>query len=498
MNNNTDYITDFVPVTDEKIQSGVFSRRSGGGGSGVANTKRTKKKCIPNFKKIRLLTNVLDECDEDDGNVSSGDVDGVPGDRYSSGGGADGGDLKEGFTTEGMTENITIESFDIYQYMVEFVNYVHNGILYCMYQFSYHITKLLSLGDFEEEDVKILEKYIAWSISICVSCFCVYSWFYVMFYRSSTDEKVHSMVSDITRRKLEEYSSIYPVVHLFEPFITFSVFFPEFVQKTFINTIPNFVSERFSAAFLFCFLFYFLIYFFYNFSQYFYKLIIDILDVNTGNIWVDIIYVVVVVLFIIRWMKSVVIDFLSAGKTAEKGLNNALSKIPYVQIFYYIMYLIYFIIVMMITPFFGGVLAISVLVFISFFSMGFSVYDIIIKVNEYANKTVKEIKKDAYCAPLTLWEKIMNIINTIFDYVYKYVFYSAFIFMVLWSFNDYTNNIKSDYLKLSLIIINTLIIFVVGVIFYVDYLNNNPSEEQMFGGGGGGDGGGCSDVGYVI
>lgn len=471
MDDNNKYIADFVPITDEKIQSGVFSRRSGGG------IKRSKKKCVPNFKKVKLLKNVLDECDDDVDVVGGGDV-------VGSGGGSSSG-TKEGFTTEeGMTGNVTIESFDIYQYMIELVNYIHNGILYCVYQLSYHITKLLSLGEFEEDDTVVVEKYITWSISICISCYCVYSWFYIMFYRSSTDEKVQSVISKVTRRKLEEYSSSNPVVHLFEPFITFSVFFPEFIQKTFINTIPDFISIRFSAAFTFCMLFYILIYFFYNFSHYFYQLIIDILNVNTANLWVDIIYVVVVVLFIIRWMKSLVFSFLSTGKFIEKGVNNAMSKIPYVQIFYFIMYFIYFIIVMMITPFFGGVLAIAVFIFISFFSMGFSSYDNIIKMNEYANKTVNEIRKDIYCSPLTIWEKIVNIINTIFAYLYKYVFYSAFIFMVLYSFNDYTNNIKSDYLKLSLLVINTLIVFVVGVIVYVDFLHNNPLEDQMFGGGG--------------
>ena len=463
---NTDNI-DYIPIIDEKIQSGEFSH------SENKDVKRKKKKRIENFKQMKLLNNILD----------AGGVD-EEGGEGGKGGGEGGGDKEGGDVREGMTNLAAdAENFDIYKWMVDLVNMTRNGILYCEYQLSYHITHLLSLGEFEEDDVDVLQKYVMWFSTICISCYCVYNWYYVMFFRSIDDSKIHTQASDVTRWNLTLFSNNSPVVNLAEPYVTFSVFFPEFTQKTIIDRIPQFIPDNISAAFIFCGLFYSLIYFFYNFSNWFYLLILDILNVNVENVVVDIIYVVVIILFLIRWVENEIFDLNSAGKFFQKAINNAMSKTPYVQIFYYIMYLIYFIVVIMITPFLGGVMSVLVILFISFFAMGFSVFENIININEYTQKSLKSMDKDTYCKPLTFFDKVTNIINWLSAYLYKYVFHSAFLFMVIWSFYDYTNHIKSDYLKLSLLVINTLIIFVIGVIVYIDMWKHLGTDDQLFGEG---------------
>jgi len=389
-----------------------------------------------------------------------------------NGGGGGGGNFD--------AEQAIQEAFDIRYFIIDTIDKIHSFIIYCEYNFSYIVTKTLSLGNFIEDDVSIMKKYITWFFTICISSYAVYNWFFISFYRNVINQKVENISSQLNRQKLKELSITNPFLFLSEPYITFSVFFPEMLYKIIVEKIPEFTENNFIPAFSFVLLFYAIIYIFYNFAETFRKFVKDTLTFNINNIYIILILIITIILFLVEWVESLTINFNSIGRLPSKIIKNVASRTPFVQIIYYILYAIYFGIIIMITPFLGSMLCIFFILFVSFCSMGLSVKENIQKIHFFINETLLNTKNENFTQPHTMSQKIKNFINQVFVFIYKYVFHGALLFMILWSFYDYTHNIKSDHLKMSLLITNSLIIFILGVIVYINFLNDYPTEDQTY------------------
>ena len=352
--------------------------------------------------------------------------------------------------------------------LINFINYIYDFITYFEYILSYEITKLLSGNEFHDEDVDVLKKYITWFLSIVFSCFFVYNWYYITFYRNSINQKIQ--IPEFSRKKLSEYAQSNYILNVLEDYVKFSVFFPEYFQKIFIVQIPDLINDILNPCFSFILLFYFIIYFLYNYSSIMRQFFIDIINVNTNNWLVDIFYLFTFVLFLLDFVSIDITTFIKP----KKMISLIESKIPFVQITYYIKILIYFLIVMMISPFLAGMMIFLLFICISFFAIlifsnndGF--FNVISYINEYTETIKKKIRKETDCEPLTFFEKIINYINIAFEFIYQYVFQSAFVFMILWSFYDYTHNILSETLKYCLISINIAIVSFIGIMAFLNF-----------------------------
>lgn len=358
---------------------------------------------------------------------------------------------------------------DFRQPIVDFINYLHDCILFIEQMVAYQITKFLSRGEFKEDDVDVVKKYVTWFFTICISSYVVYNWFFVMFYRNELDEK--AKIYEFSRSKLTQSGNTNMFIKLFEPYITFSVFFPEYLQKILVHWAPDLVATQLNPTFQFVTLFYLTIYILYNFSDNFRRLFIDIIMVNSSDWVVSMMYSVTCLLFFMYF--------------AYDFMWSIQAKIPFIQIFYFIKKLIYFLIVIMITPFLGGVLSLGVILYISLFVLtnsSVTIENIKNYAEEYVRKLHQKNKNDTFCQPLTFFEKVKNFINMIFEYIYTYVFETSVIFMVLWSFYDYTHNIKSDALKASLMIINfvTIICIVfISMYSFTSKLNKLSKVSKM-------------------
>ena len=350
------------------------------------------------------------------------------------------------------------EAEDFRQIIVDLINYIYEYILYVEKLVAYEITKLLSRGEFKDEDVDVVKKYVTWFFSICATCFIVYNWFYVMFYRNSIDQK--PKVPEFSRRKAKEIANTNMYFNLVEPYITFSLFFPEYLQKIFTEIIPNFIADHFNPTLQFTGLFYLIIYVLYNFSNSFRQLFIDIVMMNTSNWLICLMYLIVIILFLIY----LVFDIMWSPE----------AKTPFLNIIYFIKQLIYFIFIICISPFLGGMMSMSLIIFFSLFVIFFtnSYSDTYKEINEYTEKIRNDIKQEGFSKKLSFFDKIKNVINLLFDFIHKYVFQTAFLFMVIWSFYDYTHNIKSDNLKTSLLIINCILLFCIPLLTFVSYMSS--------------------------
>jgi len=359
------------------------------------------------------------------------------------------------------------EAEDFRQLIVDLINYIYEYILYVEKLIAYEITKILSRGEFKEEDVDVVKKYVTWFFSISATCFIVYNWFYVMFYKNSIGQK--PKIPEFSRRKAKEYANTNMYISLIEPYITFSLFFPEYLQKIFVEIIPNFIAEHFNPTLQFTGLFYLIIYVLYNFSNSFRQLFIDIVMLNTSDWVISLMYLIVLILFLIYLVFDI--------------MWSVDAKIPFLNIVYFIKKLIYFILIMCISPFLGGMMSMGLIIFFSLFVIFFtnSYSDTYKEINEYTDKMRHDIKEEGFAEKLSFFDKIKNFINMLFDYIHKFVFQSAFLFMVIWSFYDYTHNLKSDNLKTSLLIINCVLLFCIPLLTLVSYTSSfNVNAEKTF------------------
>jgi len=479
---------EFVPVTDGKHDLAIFTPFRG-----VSNVQRSskqeknksenkpnkkpKKKRIENFKNIKLLENIHDIPYEEEPQTDKEGFGTILDDFLPSGwsnflnsGTGSGGKVD-------ISQAITNEAFDIQQYIIQTIRNTHDNILLYEYNIAFYITKYLSFGEFIEDDVNVLKTYITWFITILISMFSVYNWFFISFYRNDVGEKVENLASELNRRKLIQLSSSMPFLSLCEPYIKFSFFFPEMLYKIFAVFIPDFAEKYFSPQVSFILLFYFIIYIFYYLSEQFCTFAEDVLDFNYGNSYIVLFYCVTIILFMVEWVESVTFNFNTISKTPTKVIKKIASILPFVDIAYYILYAIYFCIIMLITPFLGSFLTIIFILFISFFSLGFSILDNIRRIHNFIDDNMKTRE---HVEDPTIFQSITNIINYVFSFIYKYVFHSAFLVVLIWSFYDYTYNIQSDTLKISLTIANSVSIFFICFLILMNIMTNPSNTDKTF------------------
>lgn len=86
------------------------------------------------------------------------------------------------------------------------------------------------------------------------------------------------------------------------------------------------------------------------------------------------------------------------------------------------------------------------------------------------------IKKDTKCNPLPFFERIINSIVIMIDFIYKNVIQLSLIVMLIYGIIDYVTNIKGPVLKLILLLFNSMLIIAIGLNSFSNYTMQDPVE----------------------
>jgi hypothetical protein len=447
------YPVDFTPTTDETINSGLFTPLSGSLDTQNYNGEKPKKRktsiehfnnIVPPLRPIEMKNGVVEN------NIQEGMS------LYDS--------------MSILKDESVLDDFNIQKLLIRYFTSIRNGVKQFQYKTSYFITNTLSFKNFVENDVDVLKIYITWFFSIVVCCYIVYNFFYIMVYTDElTKQKVKTLSSELNRGLLHRLSAKYSLIAFLKQFLESSFTFPEYIYKVFIDWIPEFIVKIFNPAVIFVLLFYALIFIFYNLSEFLCTTIIELLNVNTTNPLVCIVYGLVVIMFINNFVNS-----------SKKPEEMVMKNIPIVNVMYYIGYLILFLIDITITPLIGIILSISIVMMISFFSLGVDFFRKIANVNKFMEDSLNRPDYDSFCDPPTFMQNLIATFNKVFKFLYKYVFHSAFIFMVLYSMKDFTHNIESETLKLLLVTVNMLILMVISTLVFVDFTSEKENITEYF------------------
>ena len=330
----------------------------------------------------------------------------------------------------------------------------------------------------EGSDTMILKKYISWFISIVFSCFAVYNWFFVMYYRNKEDNSRVNLF-DITRRGLYNAKKNNYFLKLIYMFFQFAMFIPEKFELYFVKNIPDMFSKIMNPSFCFMTLFFGLIYFINNCMSMAKMFIVDSIMLDLRNFIVAALNTIVVFLFGIHMVTfEFYFDVPYMIQEAQKMAVMSTLGILF-MIFFRI---IHFVIILFISVPVGGVLLMLYVLFTSLFGIfaysGFNPKEIIkkiIEINKFTSFKSEEEKTE--CDEPSIFDRFIRIINYVSDFFYKYCFWIAFIYMLIYASIDYMSNIKAPLLKTSLLCINAMLILLFAVLCYTSFKNKTKNEE---------------------
>ena len=330
----------------------------------------------------------------------------------------------------------------------------------------------------EGSDTMVLKKYMSWFLSIIVSCFAVYNWFFVMYYKDDNDKRVD--LFDISRRGLYQAKKNNYFLKLIYMFFQFAMFIPEKFELYFVKNIPDMFSKIMNPSFCFITLFFALIYFLNNCLGMAKMFIIDSIMLDLKNFIVATLNTIVVFLFGVH-MVSFEFYFDIPYMIQEAQKMVVMSTLGF---FFMIFFrILHFVIILFISVPVGGVLLMLYVLFTSFFGIfaysGFNPKEIINKIIEI-NKFTSFKSKDyvSECDEPSIFDRFIRIINYISDFFYKYCFWIAFLYMLIYASVDYWQNIKAPLLKTSLLCINSMLILLFSVLCYTSYKANNNNKDS--------------------
>jgi hypothetical protein len=441
----------------------------------IHKIKKVKNKKMANYKNIELLEDIHEIPENNSSNKQtvreglSGLMDFPlphPHDNYT------------GYDDINDNGNSSFE--DPRDLLVDSINYFYNIINDMEYRIAYEITKLISGNEFHEEDVNAVKGYIEWFLTVIISIYVTFNWYFLLFY-IDTDSLVKVAnpffdIETITKKAdsnvlygilffLLKYSLI--ILNLFDSFFTKNIY-----EWTGIKTL----IEKYTIfrAVLFILTFYFTIYFLYNSIGFIKNTMINIIhfDINT---WYIPLLMIFSGFFIFKDIIKKFIEYM-----------DPLSKSLVFDFLFVVCSLLFFILFIFITPVISALFILIYFIIYSFFGIYFySKFDtdkanIIMKKIMDSCSNERNIQSETFCKKLGIFDKIKNYFMMFFEFWYTYLFHSAFLFMFLYNSANCLKQgvIKSVTLKSVLHAINFSLVFVILIYTIIDYNRKNRDKQE--------------------
>jgi hypothetical protein len=297
-----------------------------------------------------------------------------------------------------------------------------------------------------------------------------------MIYKDEATGKTTELSDFLTRDNFDTQSFFNPVYRLANYFIHFPLFFPEKLQQG-IQYISYFFPKVLNPSVCFTLLFFLIIFVFYHSLDVMKDLFIAIAKFDITNLLLLSIQGIIVLLLALAFIEP------------DWNPIKVVSKInPIFTMGLMISTIVEYGFAFFVGPVIAAIFCIMYLFVYSFFGIilqtGFdfkTAYRTFSKINEYCRKTKNEIRKETPCDPYGFIERIMIYINVGLDFMYKYCFQIAFIYMLLFGILDYNfiSNLRSSGLKNSLTIINLIVSISLVMSCYSSYDVKLEGEDKV-------------------
>jgi hypothetical protein len=438
----------------------------------IKRAKKNKKSevSLENYKNIESLQNIYDEPSEK---------------------------IKEGFTDDdydGIEKPFGGDKPDNPKtILINFIDSCFNGIDKFNHEKAQLIANIFSHRTATSQDVKLLQKYIGYFETIGLSYFVAYNWFFYLFYDVNYDpthkveqaqktEKQKPVQPEFSQGKITDVSRKYPIIDLWIWFCEYVIIFTEYFQWMMITIFPFFFSV-FNYKTCFVFLFFMFIYVILNFMPTLRNVLVDALNLNTGNtliIWMFI-------LFILLYAPSYWFPAKSDNENdqaAAANTQNLVMMSPYLLIVFVLYRFVRAFFVIILTIPLGAIALALYVLFYSFFGVLSYYFFNIFKAYEVFNNMYVYIKDGTFQyfteeqkENFNIMQKFAIVVNNFFESLHRYVLFIVYIIMLLVAGVDYFNLMEAPLLKTNMLIITFVLCCICLSILVTSFINHAYNDE---------------------
>jgi hypothetical protein len=348
--------------------------------------------------------------------------------------------------------------------------------------FIYHLTKTFSGDTFNESDVKHVKKYFNWILSIIVASIAVYNWAFITFFRFENGSKVN--VWKTPRDFIHHNTFLNPLFWLIDKFTNIPLFFPDFLIIFTTKILPDFITSKIdkngmSKIVLILIFMAILVSFTFlanNSGELIKNILLDIAKFDFSGILTIIIYFVTLIMFLLTFIESNPLASLLPGGGGLWSLFKVLNPYFWFEKIIISLYL-----------FFLGVplatcLCLTFIISYTFFSIPIfkgdhSILEIKTLIDKFFDEYKPNERRDTPCQPLSFFEKVINYMVMIFNYMYDNCIQLGFVMVMLYALIDSGINLKSNTLKSTTMVSSVAGIMIVAAYTIISIIKGDKNNE---------------------
>ena len=276
-------------------------------------------------------------------------------------------------------------------------------------------------------------------LAIIVASIGVYNWCFIMFYRDVANTRVKAW--NVPRDYINKRASYDPFCSFIKLFTDIPLFFTDFFKKSIIDWIPDTIMSKiddprsqksYDAVLISLFMFILTasVFMVNGSGEVIKNIIVDLAKLEFTGVLPIIIYTVSAILFILTFMEThPIAALLPIGGfiSFAKFFNPMFWVEKVVQLVYLIFIGV---------PFAMATLS-GYILFHTFFGLfynGSSILDTKSKFDEFLNRYKPEERENTSCNPLSFFEKIINNMIKIFNYIYDNCIKLGFMSVLMYAF----------------------------------------------------------------
>ena len=333
-------------------------------------------------------------------------------------------------------------------------------------------------------DKGYLKRYFNWIVSILVASIAVYNWCFILFYKDGSGARVD--IFNVPREQIKKATISNPFMQIVNFFTDIPLFTTDAFKHYVIDYFPEYIMNKINdptspknlkavVLLLFMIILALSVFMVYGSKETIKSIMIDFAKLKFSGVLPIIVYTIVGILFLMTFIETnPLVDILPIGSfiTLGKFANPMFWLIKIVLLIYLI-----FIGAPLSTAIFGSYLLLH-----SLFGMFYNGFNIWKTKNEFDDflKQFKPIpKNDTACHPLSFFDKIVNYMTHIFNYIYDNCIQIGIIIVMLYALLDSQTKIKNNNLKIIIMVTTLSFIGIIGIINMMRSIFSTSNNETL-------------------
>ena len=333
-------------------------------------------------------------------------------------------------------------------------------------------------------DKGYLKRYFNWIISILIASFAVYNWCFIIFYKDSGNNYIN--VFNVPREKIRKAAVVDPFMKILNFFTDIPLFITDVFKRYVTDYFPEYIMNKIEdpsspknmkvvMLLLFMFILALSVVMIHSSFYVLKSILVDFAKLEFSGFLTILVYVIIGILYVITFIETnPLVDLLPIGSFIT--FANMVSPIYWFKKVFLLLYLI----------FIGAPLSTAVLfgyiLFHSLFGMFYNGTNIWKTKDDFDDflKQYKPIpKNDTACSPLSFFDKIINYMTHIFNYIYDNCIQIGILIVMVYALIDSQVNIKNNNLKMIIMIITLCGIGVIGIINMMNSIFSTPKNDPL-------------------